>query len=187
MTTSPVLSFLLSNTSFGLTHKDSLTEPQRLSLIELPPPHFHSYYMQSEPSEDTQKTLRTQLAVDTHDSRRHGFITQNDSAQGRFAHETCLGGSSRSTVAAYPSAHLAAASGEIMDDTSVDTMGASLQRMNSTSTSSTSSSVDRIIEYEAAFMQATRRKNERSTFIVVPSAHRVHWSKFNITDFPNGK
>ena len=142
--------------------------------------------MQSEPSEDTQKTLRTQLAADTHHSRRHGFSTQNDSVQGRSVHETCLGGSPRSTVASCSLAYLATASDEIVRDTSVDTMGASLQRMNSTSTSSTSSSVDQIIEYEAAFMQATRRKNERSTFIVVPSAHRAHWSKFNITDFPNG-
>lgn len=142
--------------------------------------------MQSEPSEDIQKTLRTQLAADTHDSRRHGFNTQHDSAQGCFAHETCLGGSSRSTDPTGPSAYLAAAPDEVVGDPSVDTMGASLQRMNSTSTSSTSSSVDRIIEYEAAFTQAARRKNERSTFIVVPSAPGAHWSKFNIADFPNG-
>lgn len=142
--------------------------------------------MQSEPSEDTQKTLRTQLVVDTQHSCRHGFSTQHDSAQGRFIHEACLGGSPRSSVATCSSAFLAAASNDIVDDTTVDTGGAPLQRLSSTLTSSTSSSVDRIIEYEAAFVQATRRKNEGSTFIVVPSANRVRWSKYSITDFPNG-
>ena len=142
--------------------------------------------MQSEPSEDIQKNLRTQLAAETHDSRRHGFRTQNDSAQGRFVHETCLGGSSRSTVATCSTVFPVAASDEIVGDTPVDAMGASLQRMKSASTSSRSSSVDRIIEYETALVQASRKKNETSTFIVVPSANRAQWSKFSITDFPNG-
>lgn len=142
--------------------------------------------MQSEPSEDIQKILRTQLAVETHDSRRHGFRTQNDSAQGRFVHETSLGGASGSTVATCSAAFPAAALDENIGDTSVDTMGASLHRMKSTSTSSRSSSVDRIIEYEAAFLQASRKKKETSTFIIVPSANRAQWGKFSIIDFPNG-
>ena len=142
--------------------------------------------MQSEPSEDSQEILRTQLTVDTHESRRHGFSTRNDSAQGRFAHGTCLGGSSRSTVATCSSVFLAAASDEIVDDATVDTAGPSLPRLSPSLTSSTSSSVDRIIEYETAFMQVTRRKNEGSAFIVVPSANRVREGKRSIIDFPNG-
>lgn len=142
--------------------------------------------MQPEPSEVTQNIHRTHLSAESHDSRRYGFSTQNDSAQGRFAHEACLGEASGSTVPARSSAFAAAALDGNADDATVETVRPSIQRLNSTSSSSTASSVDRIIEYENAFSQATRRRNERSTFTVVPSGNREASSKICIADFPNG-
>jgi hypothetical protein len=142
--------------------------------------------MQSELFEVTQKDLSTNLELNTQETRRHGFRTQNDSAQDRFVQGTCLGESARSTITARASAFLGASMDEIADDPTGDISRSSLQRLSSASESSTSSPVDRIIEYETAFIQATRRKNEGSTFILVSSGNRGTLSKISVTDFPNG-
>jgi hypothetical protein len=142
--------------------------------------------MQSELFEVTQKDLRTNLELNTQETCRHGFRTQNDSAQDRFVQGTCLGEPARSAVAARASGFLGASMDEIADDPTDDTPQSSTQRLSIASESSTSSPVDRIIEYETAFIEATRRKNEGSTFILVSSGHRGALSKISVTDFPNG-
>lgn len=147
--------------------------------------------MQSEPSEVTQKTLHTHSALATNNRRQHGFTIQTDRAQDRSTHEARRGEPSASavdeTVNVSTIGSSVDAAVDLAVDTSIETMRPSLDRLNSTSTSSSTSSVDRIIEYENAFIEAIRRNNEGSTFVVVPGGNNGSFGNISIVDFPNGR
>jgi hypothetical protein len=142
--------------------------------------------MQSVPSEVIPQNFRTNRALDTQHARRHGFNTQDEYAQDRSVHETGLGEPSRSTDMARSPTVTYAVTHETANGTVVDTMDRSFYKLSSISTSSASSPADRIIEHENAVFQESRRKNEGSTFAIVPCGSGGPSSKISIIDFPNG-